>query len=113
MQTEKHAIEALLTFRWGGLLATGLYESCHPIGKGNWHWYYGGGAHLGYHRRARAREPEKKPFINVGLDLIVGIEHAFPNTPLALSLDLKPSVTFTAPDENTREAFGLSLRYTW
>ncbi len=113
MQTEKHAIEVILTFRWGGPIITGLYERYYPIGKTDLIWYFGGGPHLGYHRRSADSANDAMLFVNVGVDIIAGVEYVFPALPFNISLDIKPSVSFTATDGATGEVFGLSVRYVW
>ena len=113
MQTEKHAIEALLTFRWGGPIVTGMYERYYHIGETDLIWYFGGGPHLGYNRRSEDNADENKLFINVGIDVIAGIEYIFPTIPFNVSLDFKPSLSLTATNGATGEVFGLSVRYVW
>ncbi len=113
MQTEKHAIEALLTFRWGGPIVTGMYERYYQIGSTDFIWYFGGGPHLGYNRRSDDASSTSMLFVNVGVDVIAGMEYVFSSIPVAVSIDFKPSLSFTAENGSTNEHFGLSARYLW
>lgn len=113
--TAKHAVEAMLTARWGGAALTALYQRERDIGsEGNWFWYYGGGLHLGWHRRSNDRPFENPRFenqqVNVGIDLIAALGYSFSGIPLQFTLDIKPAFTFTA-EENFNEAFGLTGRW--
>ncbi len=112
---EKHAVEGMITARWGGVAATALYQRERPIGaEGTWFWYYGGGFHMGFHRRSNRRPFENPRFekvhLNVGIDLIVALGYRFREIPLEFSLDLKPAISFTA-EEVVPETFGLTGRW--
>jgi hypothetical protein len=113
--TEKHAIEGILVARWGGVAVSGLYERERSIGNNEaWSWHYGGGFHLGLHRRSNDLPLENERFskaqINVGIDLIAALAYRFREIPLAVSLDFKPTLSFTT-EEWVPENFGLTGRW--
>jgi len=115
MITDRHAAEILATARWGGAAATGLFQWHRGVGSSDtWFWYYGGGVHLGLHRRSNDR-PQENPrlentHVNVGIDLIAGIGYRFREIPLEFALDFKPAISFTT-EEYLPETFGLSGRW--
>lgn len=113
--TEKNAVEGMLTARWGGAALTGLYQRQNDIGaEGNWFWYYGGGLHLGVHRRSNDRPFENPRFdqkhLNVGIDLIAALGYSFVDFPLQFTFDFKPTFSFST-EEHVPESFGLTGRW--
>ena len=116
MITENKAIEGLMAVRWGGVIATGLFEKHKKLGSGNdLRWYYGGGAHLGYHSRENVVDPtpeqRRNAYINIGVDAIIGIEYTFPTFPLNFAVDYKPAWDFTGDRFFVGEGIGFSVRY--
>lgn len=105
----------MLTARWGGAALTGLYQRQNDIGaEGNWFWYYGGGLHLGVHRRSNDRPFENPRFdqkhLNVGIDLIAALGYSFVDFPLQFTFDFKPTFSFST-EEHVPESFGLTGRW--
>ncbi len=108
--------EGILGFRWGGVEITALIERSQPaFDNENMFWYFGGGMHLGLHGRDNTINPpdmaNEQTYINLGADLIGGIEYVFPQIPLTASLDYKPSFHFTGERWFVGEGVGLSIRY--
>ncbi|MCL2560756.1 MAG: hypothetical protein FWE10_00320 [Rikenellaceae bacterium] len=78
------ALEGILSVPWdkgGGFLFTLLYERHIPVITHGFHLYYGAGGHIG-------TRVEKLSF---GVDGILGLEYKLRHSPLAISLDYKPS----------------------
>jgi hypothetical protein len=115
MMTDKHAVEGIFTARWGGVALTGLFQRHHQVASvDGMFWYYGGGLHMGVHRRSNIRPNDnpalEKAMLNVGADLIVGIGYRFNQFPVDLTLDFKPTISFTTT-EWVPETFGLTGRW--
>lgn len=115
MLVEGKYLEGMVTARYGGAAVTALYQRQRPIlGSEEWQWYWGGGPHLGYHRRIAQRSAESEHLnraqINVGIDLVIAIQYGFRNFPLQFSLDVKPAISFTTSDPH-EESFGLTARW--
>jgi|SRR5688572_3999486 len=103
-----------------GIVGTVLYEWHRNAFEGrNLYWFYGGGPHVGYYQYKNYYEegdPEntsdKKNFVEFGVDAIIGLEYGFQNTPLTLSLDVKPFLS--SAKGNTGGIDGaLSVRYVF
>lgn len=76
-----NALEAMLASPWDdGFIATVLYERHIPVIAEGFHFYYGGGGHIGgwHHKFA------------FGVDGIIGLEYRIKDAPLAISADYKP-----------------------
>jgi len=111
---ESISIEGIVTPRWGGVIATGLLYKTVSMANPKWKWYYGAGIHVGYHHRDNfvgEGFSGADPYINQGFDLIVGIRYEFPEMPINVSLDFKPSVELTTERNMILETFGLTVRY--
>jgi hypothetical protein len=112
--TEDQNFELILSPRWSGIILTALYERKNVLSSEKWHWYYGGGLHGGYHHRNNFvgegfnGDPQ---YINVGFDLIVGINYRPESLPLLISADYKPSVELLAKRNVLLEEFAISCRY--
>ncbi len=76
-----NALEGMLASPWNdGFVGTVLYERHIPVIAEGFHFYYGGGGHIGeWHHK-----------FSIGVDGIIGLEYRIINAPLALSLDYKP-----------------------
>ncbi len=114
----KSAAEGIVAVRWGGVEITGLYERYFPaFGNEDFHWFAGGGFHMGFHGRNNVINPpegtNKTIYLNPGADLIGGLEYEFPNLPFQASIDYKPSFHFTGVRWFVGESLGLSMRYCW
>lgn len=108
--------EGILSVRWDGVIFTGLIERYTPaFSKENMYWYYGGGMHLGFCGRDNTINPESgansKTYINLGADLIGGLEYRFDKIPFTASVDYLPAFYFTGDRWFVGEGIGLSLRY--
>jgi hypothetical protein len=71
------------------------------------HVFYGGGGHVG----------SIENDVNIGIDVMVGLEFALARTPIAFSFDAKPGLDFASLAKG-RENFllsggGFTLRYTF
>lgn len=112
---KKSAVEGILSFGWGGVGITGLYQMHNAIPDApGLKWYYGIGAHF-----ATANTDKKNPFENtygskvfLGADGVIGLEYTFKDAPINLGLDVLPILNIL---ENPGLWFnaGLSIRYTF
>lgn len=114
------ALEGILHARWGGFLVTGLYEVHKDIRdvKGL-QWFFGGGAHLGtWNSRninSRNRPPWAEPnttYTVFGLNGIIGLDYAFQDAPINLSLDWKPAINLGYYNYGWDEV-ALSIRFVF
>ncbi len=112
------AFEGIIALWPYSMGVTGLYEVHKSTGTSHLNWYYGGGAHINwttyrnYYYRAERKYFVREPRTTFGLDGIVGLEYKIPQTPIALSLDLKP--TFNFHNDGTAYAYldpGLGLKF--
>lgn len=108
--------EGIFAVRWGGVEFTGLIEKSQTaFNNENTFWYFGGGMHLGIHGRNNTINPpdgeNTKIYINLGADLIGGIEYTFAEAPFSVSIDYKPSFHFTGDRWFVGEGLGFSMRY--
>lgn len=113
------ALEGVLGFRDHGAVITGLYEIHTPaFDVAGLKFYYGGGGHIGaigsgvYQSFGGINETYTSSHILLGADGVVGLEYIFPNSPVALSLDLNPRVELTSGPFFDL-APGLGLKYTF
>ena len=90
---------------------TGLYEYQNALPEVfGLYWYIGFGAHIGSLYNKKHTEGNR---LLIGPDLIGGLEYIFPQVPISVSLDWKPSFNFTNKYNDTWfYPFALSLRYT-
>ncbi len=108
--------EGIFSIRWGGVAFTALLEQDFDLNLGpNFSTYAGGGIHLGLHGRNNVINPaegtNESIQINLGIDLVGGIEYRFDGLPLAASIDYIPSFQFVGERWLILEGFGLSIRY--
>jgi len=112
---EENYIEGIIGLRWNGVILTGLFEWQESMGSENFFWYGGAGIHAGLHGRSNTFQPEGDANnvvqINLGMDLIGGIEYVFENIPIVVSADYKPAFYFTGERWFIPEEFGLTARY--
>jgi hypothetical protein len=110
-----NAVEGLLSFRWSGIIVTGLYEWQKPVtGVENLDWQIGGGAHLGFvngndYSDTYYHHHYNDNFTVIGVDFILGLEYTFKEAPFTLGLDWKPAVNFTGGFWG--DGLGLTIRY--
>lgn len=85
-----------------GYSFTALLEKMNETKYTGLSYYYGGGVHVGrtgdryywpYHRKHGYYAGYYRT-AHWGPDLILGVEYLFPKTPIALSLDIKPTAHF-------------------
>ncbi len=108
--------EGILSIRWGGPTLTALLERRQLAFEiDGMFWYAGGGLHLGYHGRNNVYNPAEgsndELQINLGMDLVGGIEYSLRSFPLTFSADYKPAFYFTGERWFVAEGLGLSVRY--
>jgi len=112
---QKSAVEGILSFGWGGIGITGLYQLHNSIPDvQGLYWYYGGGAHF-----ATANADKHNPFdsssgdeIFLGADGVLGLEYTFKDAPINISLDILPILNLIESPGIWFNA-GLSVRYTF
>lgn len=112
--TDNSAAEGILSFGWGGIGVTGLYQFHNSVSDApGLDWYYGVGAHV-----ATAKADKDSPFANsmggelyLGVDAIVGLEYVFKDAPVSISLDILPIFNIVN-DFGIWFNTGLSIRYT-
>jgi hypothetical protein len=110
-----NAVEGIMSFSPNSFKLTALYQFQQAfLDVDNLNWYVGIGAHIGSVSREWQRRNNADHAFLFGADLIGGIEYVFPQMPFSISLDWKPSFSFT---NNFNEfwfyGFGLSLRYVF
>lgn len=108
--------EGILSIRWGGASVTGLVKYYQPaFYVDGLYWFAGGGMHLGVHGRNNVYNPEsgsnEQLQINLGVDIDGGFMYEFPNYPIVVSADYKPSFHFTGVRWFVPEGLGLTVRY--
>jgi len=112
---DNNYLEGILSVRWNGVVLTGIFEWQESMGSENFFWYGGGGIHAGIHGRNNTFQSERDlndaVQINLGMDLIGGVEYVFENIPIVVSADYKPAFYFTGDRWLVPEEFGLTARY--
>lgn len=110
-----NAIEAILVTRWGGVIATGLYEVHFPaLGVDNLRWYIGGGGHVGIWSNNN-NNPwfDSDGAVVIGLDGIGGLEYTIPDLPINVSIDWKPGFNLVGHTGFWADDGALSIRYVF
>ncbi|MHB8206812.1 hypothetical protein [Mucilaginibacter sp.] len=96
--TSDVSYEGLIGFRNHGVVFTGLYElNQEAFNVPALKFYYGFGAHIGAVGKGEidnfnGGEYYNSSHILLGADGVVGLEYTFPQTPIAISLDLDPRI---------------------
>lgn len=108
--------EGILSIRWGGPTLTGLLSRRQSFSEiDGLYWFAGAGLHLGYHGRNNVYSPDDDANedlqINLGLDVIGGVEYQLANAPFSFCADYKPAFYFTGDRWFVGEGLGLSIRY--
>lgn len=100
--TETSAIEGIVSFgsRFG---IGGLLEIHKPLKQDGLHWFYGGGAYVGFEGGSTYLGPTG----------MIGLDYKFPNLPLNLSLDWKPELDIMPKIRFVPDAFALSARFAF
>ena len=109
------AAEGILSFGWGGIGVTGLFQLHNTVPDlPGVVWYYGLGAHF-----ATAKSDQNSPFagglggeLYLGADGIIGLEYVFEKAPISVSLDILPLLNLVN-DFGVWFNTGLSLRYAF
>ena len=70
-----------------GLQLTGVYNWVFPISSGDWKWYVGPGAGVGFYAWGESH------YLFAGIAGMIGIEYNF-KIPLQLSLDYRPLIGY-------------------
>lgn len=128
--TNLEAVEIMMSGRDNGLQFTGLYEKHKPMVLGlgeNFFGYYGFGGHLGYYQsdplilrtdssgfiREKVLDIRRKTFFAMGVDAIFGIEYHIYSVPMAVSLDIKPTIELVGMRYVRSRVFdfGISAKY--
>ena len=112
--SEKAAIEAILTTRFGGYGLFGLYELHVPIKSvDRLNFYYGAGGHIGSYNGAKDNRWFKgtENHTVLGVDGILGIEYNFTEIPINLSIDYKPAFNLIGHTGLWADEGALSLRF--
>jgi hypothetical protein len=107
------AFEGILSSRWRGFQVTGLYEIHNQFfDVERFHWYFGGGAHVGFWNGDYAKWGDPGiMYTVVGIDGILGLEYNFREIPINLSLDWKPAFNFIGYSGFWADGGALSIRY--
>ena len=74
-------------------------------------WYVGASVPNLLNQVHLAEEDNETVQINLGMNIIGGVEYVFPSSPFVISADYKPSFSFTGSRWFVPEGFGLSARY--
>lgn len=118
--TNDRAFEGILSIQSNSVSSrfrlVGLYEYFKPL-VGDFSWYYGVGGSVGSYKYKSFTDPSgnlhhSKSELSLSIDGIVGIDYSIPNTPISISLDLKPYFDFL--QESSIRIFdpvGFSVRY--
>lgn len=115
---QSDAFELMAGSRWNGFQLTALYERHQSINKINaFKFYYGAGAHFGvwddYDNHPWFDRRDDPNQLVIGVDGILGLEYAFKEVPLALSLDWKPEFNLIGYNGVWAGDGGLSIKYFW
>ena len=111
--TTNAALEGVLTYRWQGLNLTGLGEFHIPVfDTEGMYFFYGGGFHAGVWDSGLAMDKASGGRkLNLGIDGIVGLEHAFSGIPLSLGLDWKPNFNIITDSRLIIDEISFTMRY--
>lgn len=108
------AIEGIGSFRYGGLLLTGLYtiQNDFTAEGESFQWYYGGGAHIGlFNNRASFFNEGNSSSAVIGVDGVIGVEYTFSEIPLNLCLDYKPAINLIGYTGFWADHVSVGIRY--
>jgi len=107
------AFEGIGSFRYRGLLITGLYTIQNDLNiEGEaFQWYYGGGAHIGLFNNNNVFSETGGSNAVIGVDGVIGIEYTFSEIPLNLCLDYKPAFNLIGYSGFWADHASLGIRY--
>ncbi len=108
-----NAVEGIMSFRWDGVVITGLYEWQNPLPNApGFDYYYGVGGHIGIFDDYKWDDDDHKGTSTVvGFDLVLGLEYTFTQAPFTLGLDYKPAFNFIGDNHVWADGFALNLRF--
>ena len=108
-----NAVEGIVSFRWDGLIITGLYEWQKPIKEvAGLDWYIGGGAHVGFWD-ANQYYWKSETSGGFGFDFTIGLEYTFTEAPFSIGLDWKPAFNIIGDSHWWGDGVGLNIRYNF
>lgn len=113
--SKSSAIEGVLSFGWGGIGITGLYQQHNLIPEvPGMTWYYGGGAHFATSGSGALNPwgPESTDQVFMGADGVVGLEYVFEGAPISLGVDILPILNIL-PRPNIWFNAAIAIRYTF
>ncbi len=114
--SKSDAIEGVLSFGWGGIGVTALYQIHNPIPDlPGLKWYYGGGAHFATTRSTNSHNPYDSDLgdrVYLGADGDVGLEYVFEGAPISVGVDILPLLNIL-PTPKVWFNAALSIRYTF
>lgn len=109
------ALEGIASFRYRGLVITGLYERhANAFDVERLNWYYGAGAHVGfwsYYDGHPWYDEDDGARTAIGIDGILGIEYNIREIPINISLDYKPAFNIVGFNNFIYDGGALSIRY--
>jgi len=109
----KAAFEGLVTFKWGGLDISGLYEvhnMAFEVDQLN--WYYGFGAHIGFWDGSNTPWGHyDRSYAVIGAAGILGIEYSFSEVPINVGIDWKPVLNIVGDPGLWADEAAISVRY--
>lgn len=109
----KAAVEGMLSFGWGGLGVTGLYELHNDILEvPGLTWYYGVGAHLATSTSRTNPWGNRSDNVYLGADGIIGMEYTFKEAPITIGVDAMPLFNLVERPAVWLQG-GLSFRYNF
>ncbi|NND34028.1 MAG: hypothetical protein HKN76_15675 [Saprospiraceae bacterium] len=120
--TEKIAAEAIvnywnrgtLGFRYSRTRITALVQMHNPLPEvaEGLQWYAGAGAFVGFWGGNYSRYYEYNQ-TEIGVSGVIGLDYAFTELPINISLDWMPSLAFTGGAGFSANAGGIAVRYTF
>ena len=112
--SEHSAMEGIVSTRWNGFYAIGLYE-WHGIyfDVPGFNWAYGVGAHIGFLGGNNSRFDDNKNHTVAGADFLFGLEYKFNGAPISIGLDWKPQADFIGGTYFIWDDAAFTLRFTF
>ena len=120
--SEESALEAIVNFRRVGVLGfgytyiqvTGLYEIHKPLEDvaPGLQWYFGGGGFVGFGKtNVGVLGSAGEANTSIGVLGVIGLDYAFEDIPLNVSLDWMPGISLTGGSGFFGRTGGLAVRY--
>ena len=116
-----NALEAIIGthYDYKGVTGALLYEwHRKAFSSEKFLWFIGAGGHVGYYKyrnyysASNSRYFKSGNFVEVGADGIIGLEYAFPEVPLTISIDAKPYLNLVGGNLGGVDG-AISVRYTF